>query len=115
MQRYESIFIVRPSLTEEETNGVVDKMKGTLDKANAAILKVDNWGKRKLAYEVNREQKGTYVYFQFEASGGVVNELERMYRMDDAVLKFLTVRCEGEEQPTIAAEKDKDGEHDGVQ
>lgn len=114
MQRYESIFIVRPSLTEEETNNVVDKMKGVLDKGHATVLKVDNWGKRKLAYEVNREQKGTYIYVQFEASGGIVNELERMYRMEDAVLKFLTVRCDGEEPP-MAAEKDGEAGDDGIQ
>jgi small subunit ribosomal protein S6 len=92
MSLYESIFIVRPSLSDDDTNKLIDKMKGVLEKSGGTLLKHENWGKKKLAYEVKRERKGTFVYFYFKSPGNVVSELERSYRLEDSVLKFLTVR-----------------------
>ena len=94
MQVYESIFIVRPTLSDEDTNKIIDKMKGVLERSGGSLLKLENWGKKKLAYEVKRERKGTFVYLNFQSSGSVVAELERSYRLEDSVLKFLTVRLE---------------------
>jgi small subunit ribosomal protein S6 len=94
MQLYESIFIVRPSLSDDETTQLIEKMKGVLEKAGASVLILENWGKKKLAYEVKRERRGTFVYLHFKASGNVVGELEHSYRLEDSVLKFLTVRLE---------------------
>jgi small subunit ribosomal protein S6 len=96
MPRYESIFIVRPSVPDEETTRIIDKAKGLLDRSGATILKLENWGKKKLAYEVKRERKGTYVYLHFQSGGEVINELERTYRLEDSVIKFITVRQEVE-------------------
>jgi small subunit ribosomal protein S6 len=95
-QLYESIFIVRPSLPDEEAQKLIDKMKGVLDKSGASLLKAENWGKKKLAYEVRRERKGVFVYFYFKSEGSVIEELERSYRLEDGVIKFLTVRLEHE-------------------
>ena len=95
-QLYESIFIVRPSLPDEETHKLVEKMKGVLEKSGAALLKTENWGKKKLAYEVRRERKGVFVYFYFKSAGNAIEELERSYRLEDSVIKFLTVRLEHE-------------------
>jgi small subunit ribosomal protein S6 len=94
MSLYESIFIVRPSLSDDDTNKLIDKMKGVLEKSGGTLLKQENWGKKKLAYEVKRERKGTFVYLYFKSPGNVVSELERSYRLEDSVLKFLTVRQE---------------------
>jgi len=102
MQLYESIFIVRPSLSDEDTNKLIEKMKGVVAKAGATLLKSENWGKKKLAYEVKRERKGTFVYLHFRSEGGVVSELERSYRLEDSVLKFLTVRVEQVAPPQAA-------------
>src|SRR5206468_10358947 len=103
MQLYESIFIVRPSLSDEDTNKLIEKMKGVVAKAGATLLKSENWGKKRLAYEVKREPNGTFVYLHFRSEGGVVSELERSYRLEDSVLKFLTVRGEQVAPPTAAA------------
>ena len=92
MALYESIFVVRTTLSDEDTNKLIEKMKSVLEKAGAQLLKLENWGKKKLAYEVKRERKGTFVYFHFKSAGGVVNELERSYRLEDSILKFLTVK-----------------------
>jgi len=122
MQQYESIFIVRPSLPDEDTNRIIDKMKGVLEKSGATLLKLENWGKKKLAYEVKRERKGTFVYFHFTSPGAAVGELERSYRLEDSVIKFLTVRRELEAHPlqqgatgTRAAGEAKEPERDRVQ
>jgi small subunit ribosomal protein S6 len=104
MQLYESIFIVRPSLSDEDTNKIIEKMKGVLDRSGATLVKLENWGKKKLAYEVKRERKGTFVYLNFRSGGRVVGELERSYRLEDSVLKFLTVRLEQEATPPAAGE-----------
>ncbi|MBI3811167.1 MAG: 30S ribosomal protein S6 [Nitrospirae bacterium] len=92
MQTYETIFIIRPNLTDEEVTKVVEKMKAVVVKSGGAILQAENWGKRKLAYEVEREKKGTYVIFRFSGDGKIINDLEHTYRMEDGIIKFLTVK-----------------------
>ncbi len=96
MQFYESIFVVRPSLTDEDTQKIIEKMKGVVEKSGATVLRSENWGKKKLAYEVKRERKGTFIYLHFKSDGGVVSDLERSYRLEDSVIKFLTVRLQQE-------------------
>jgi small subunit ribosomal protein S6 len=111
MQLYESIFIVRPSLSDEDTSKLIDKLKGVVEKSGT-VLKFENWGKKKLAYEVNQERKGTFVYLNFQSKGDLISELERSYRLEDSVIKFLTVRME---QPTAPASISEVPDHDRVQ
>jgi small subunit ribosomal protein S6 len=96
MELYESLFIIRPSLSDEDTTALIEKMKGVVTKNGASLVKAENWGRKKLAYEIKRERKGTYVYFYFQGPGTVIGELERSYRLEDSVIKFLTVRLEQE-------------------
>ncbi len=104
MAFYESIYILRSSLSDEDTAAVQEKMKAALEKLGATIIKAENWGKKKLAYEVGHDRRGTYTLLQFEAGGNVVGELERLYRLEDSVLKFLTVRVEEEDLQETAVE-----------
>jgi small subunit ribosomal protein S6 len=99
MELYESLFIIRPSVSDEETNALIEKMKSVADKTGAQFIKAENWGRKKLAYEVRRERKGTYVYFYFKAPNTTVGELERSYRLEDNIIKFLTVHLEKELVP----------------
>jgi small subunit ribosomal protein S6 len=106
MQLYESIFIVRPSLSDEDITKVIEKIKSLLEKSGATLLKLENWGKKKLAYEVKRERKGTFLYLHFKSGGSVISELERSYRLEDSVIKFLTVRHEqATQRPTDEAKE----------
>lgn len=111
MQLYESIFIVRPSLSDEDTSKLIDKLKGVVEKSGT-VVKLENWGKKKLAYEVKRERKGTFVYLNFQSKGDLISELERSYRLEDSVIKFLTVRME---QPAAPAATSEVPDHDRVQ
>jgi small subunit ribosomal protein S6 len=111
MACYESIFILRSSLADEEAEAVIEKMKNVVTKHGATIVKADNWGKKKLAYEIKHDRRGTYILLQFEsAQENVVRELERLYRLEDSVIKFLTVRVDEEEFQGAVAEK---GESEG--
>ena len=113
MPLYESVFVIRPTLSDEETEKIVAKMKRALEKSGATIMKSEIWGKKRLAYEVKRERKGTYVYFNFQSGGQVIGELERSYRLEDAVFKFMTVKQE-ERTPPKPRVQTKEPEHDGV-
>lgn len=104
MEIYESLFIIRPSLSDEETSALIDKMKGVAEKTGAQFMKAENLGKKKLAYEVRRERKGTYAHFYFKAPNNTVGELERAYRLEDNVIKFLTIHHEKELEPRLPVE-----------
>ena len=104
MAFYESIFILRSSVSEEEASAVQAKMREALEKHGASIIKTENWGKKKLAYEISHDRRGTYTFLQFEANGNVVSELERLYRLEDSILKFLTVRIDEKDLQVPAVE-----------
>jgi small subunit ribosomal protein S6 len=99
MELYESLFIIRASVSDQETTALIEKMKAVAEKTGAQFIKSENWGKKKLAYEVKRERKGTYVYFYFRAPNITVGELERSYRLEDTIIKFLTVHLKKELVP----------------
>ncbi|HSG06003.1 MAG TPA: 30S ribosomal protein S6 [Nitrospiria bacterium] len=92
MQTYESIFITRPTLSEEESTKLLDKVKAVVEKNGGSLTQAENWGKKKLAYEVKKEKKGIYFILRFSGSGKLVDELERNYRVEDSVLKYMTVK-----------------------
>ncbi|UCH90918.1 MAG: 30S ribosomal protein S6 [Nitrospirota bacterium] len=92
MKLYESVSILRPVQVETENDRVVEKMQEILTQSGANILKMDNSGKKKLAYDIQHERKGTFITFQFEGPPTVIAELERFQRMEDQVMKFMTVR-----------------------
>ncbi len=91
MKLYESISILRPVQLETENDRVIEKIKEILTQSGANILKLDNSGKKKLAYDIQHERKGTFITVQFEGPPTVVAELERFQRMEDQVMKFMTV------------------------
>ena len=94
MRIYEELFIVKPDAPEEEVDGFVEQLRGQLTTAGATVDKVEKWGKRRLAYKVDKYREGAYVLFQFSAEPETVKELERRLRVSDVVLKFLTVRID---------------------
>ena len=91
---YEEMFIIRPDATEEEINPIVDQLKTTVTSAGGTIDKEERWGVRKLAYRVEKRNEGYYVLMQFTAGPQTVKEVERRLRVNDAVLKYITVRID---------------------
>ena len=94
MRIYEELFIIRPDATEEEITPIVDQVKGVVTTAGGTVDKDERWGVRKLAYRVDKRNEGFYVLLQFTANPQTVREVERRLRVNDAVLKFLTVRID---------------------
>lgn len=94
MRIYEELFIVKPDVPEEEVDVLVEQLRTQLTTAGATVDKIDKWGKRRLAYKVDKYREGTYVLFQFTAEPGTVHEFERRLRVADSVLKFITVRID---------------------
>ena len=91
---YEELFIVKPDAPDEEVDQFVETLRTQLTAAGATVDKIDKWGKRRLAYRVDKYREGTYVLFQFTSEPTAVRELERRLRVSDVVLKFLTVRID---------------------
>ena len=94
MRIYENLFIVRPDATEEEIDHLVDGLSKTVTSGGGTVDKVEKWGKRKLAYRVDKHREGSYVLIQFTAGPDLVKEFERRLRVQDAVIKFLSVRID---------------------
>jgi small subunit ribosomal protein S6 len=113
-QLYESIFILRPSLADEDIQKTLDKVKSTVEKSGGTIERLENWGKKKLAYEVKREKKGVYVQLNFHGNGTAVSELERLFRLEDAIMKFLTVKLEAQRSHPAGIEPSLEPEHGRV-
>src|SRR5215218_4189717 len=91
---YEEMFILRPDATEEEITPIVDQLKSTVTSAGGTVDKEERWGVRKLAYRVEKRNEGYYVLMQFTAGPQTVKEVERRLRVNDAVLKYMTVRID---------------------
>ncbi len=91
MRRFETVFIVNPELSEEQRQPLLDKMKGLMSEDQGMFVKFDDWGHKRLAYEVKKHTRGYYVLMDFCGDGVLVKEIERNMRLDDRVLKYMTV------------------------
>jgi small subunit ribosomal protein S6 len=94
MRKYETIFVLDPDLEEAQVQGTLEKVRGIITQGDGEILKVEDWGDRKLAYEVKKKDKGHYVLIHFSGLPALLNELERNFRVMDAVIKFQSVRLD---------------------
>jgi len=94
MRIYEALFIIKPDVPDEEVDQRLEALRGHLTGAGATVDKLEKWGKRRLAYRVDKYREGSYVLIQFTAGPEAVKEFERRLRVSDVVLKFLTVRID---------------------
>jgi len=91
MNKYESVVIINPNVVEEELKSLIEKFS-TLINSDGKVEKVEELGKKKLAYEINKKSEGFYVVYDFEANPSLIAELERNYRITDDVIKFIVVK-----------------------
>jgi small subunit ribosomal protein S6 len=91
MRRYETIVIMDPDLSTEDRAPVLQRVTDVINQGDGYLAFVDEWGARKLAYELKKKDRGYYIRFDFCGSGAVVDEIERFFRIDDRVLKYLSV------------------------
>ena len=94
MNKYETVFILTPVLSDAQMKEAVEKFKAILTANGAAIVNEENWGLRKLAYTIQKKTTGFYNLLEFEAEPTVIKKLETEYRRDERVLRFLTFRLD---------------------
>jgi len=92
MTCYETLFVIKPTLTEEEIAAQIAKVKEVLAKVNAELLAIDDMGMRRLAYPVEKNNRGYYTVLFYKAEGAAIAEIERNLKINEEVIKFLTVK-----------------------
>jgi small subunit ribosomal protein S6 len=115
MRRYETIVIINPDLAEDDQASLFNRIKEIIPQQEGVLIQEDLWGVRKLAYEVKKKPRGFYARMDYCGTGKVVDELERFFRIDDRVMKYLTVQLDPEAdvekiQAEIAAARAKAAE-----
>lgn len=93
MNKYESVIIVNPNVDEEGIKALEKKFTDIINN-DGELEKIDNLGKRKLAYEVKKNNEGIYLVLTFEANADLIEELQRNYRITDEVIKFIVIKIE---------------------
>jgi small subunit ribosomal protein S6 len=96
MRRYEQIVILDSDLSEDTRLPVFDRLKELIPKYNGFLINIDEWGQKKLAYAIKKKPRGYYAQINFCGFGDLVDEMERFYRIDDRILKYMTVVLEKE-------------------
>jgi small subunit ribosomal protein S6 len=104
-RQYEVVFIVDPGADDDEVNRLTENHKQIVTDQGGVITKSESWGKRPLAYEILHKTEGTFVLMEIEGSGGEIAELERRMRVNDRIIRYLTVRVDEDRR---RAEKFKD-------
>ncbi len=94
MNKYETVFILTPVLSDVQMKEAVEKFKKVLTDANAEILNEENWGLRKLAYPIEKKSTGFYQLIEFAGDANLINILETQFRRDERVIRFLTVKLD---------------------
>lgn len=91
MRKYETIFIQNPAFDEDQVNATIEKFKGIIENGGGTVDNVDFWGKRKLAYEINKVNEGYYTLVNFTADSELPKELDRVFRITDGILRHIIV------------------------
>jgi len=91
MRHYETIVIIDPDLAEEERTPLLDRFEEILTQMGGTLIQMDHWGMKKLAYEIKKKPRGYYLRMDYGGAGSVVDEIERFCRIDERVLKYMTV------------------------
>lgn len=94
MNKYESLFVLAPSLNEEELKASIEKFKGVIVNGGGVVDNVDEWGKRRLAYEINKINEGYYVLFNFTANPELPKEFDRILRIADSVIRHMVIKLD---------------------
>lgn len=96
LKHYETVYITDPSLSETENKTIHEKIDGVISKFDGQMKHRDDWGLRELAYQINKESNGHYFVMTYSGKGGVVEEIERNFKINEKVIRFLTVQTDAD-------------------
>ena len=108
MPRYETVFVLDPSLDEKAVPNEIKKIEDLIRDHKGQVLKIDKWGKKRFAYPIKKKHEGFYTLILFEGEGGIPKELGRAYELNENCLRYLTVAAEQEAEPVISGGKEKE-------
>ena len=91
MRRYETFVIIDPDLSQEQREPLIGRVEELITQMDGFLVKTDDWGEKKLAYDIKKKGRGYYVRFDYCGLAPLVNEIERFFRIDDRALKYMTV------------------------
>ncbi len=94
MRTYEVVFVAAPTLSSEELDAFISHTQTVVESKNGRVLKVENWGKKSLAYKIKRFRDAYYVVLTIEGDGAAIAELERRFRVTDSIIRFISVRLD---------------------
>ena len=94
MRKYETIFILHPSLDEEAIKANIEKFSGVIENGKGVIENIDLWGRRKLAYEIKKQTEGIYVLVTYSAPSELPKELDRIFRISDSVIRHMIINLD---------------------
>jgi len=115
-RRYETVFLVPADLEEGKLKEILDRLNAVLDRSGAVLVKREDWGVRKLAYEIERHSKGRYFLLDFAGSPKIISELERNIKMMESILRYLTVKKADEvDMEAIRKEQAEEREKEAAQ
>ncbi len=93
-REYELVFVVRPDVADEDLEVIKDRTTRIIEEREGKLLEVEDWGKRRLAYDIRKYSKGHYLLFRYLGGTEAVNEVERTFRIDESILRFLHIKDE---------------------
>jgi small subunit ribosomal protein S6 len=105
-RKYELVYVVSPDATDEQVTEVHTQVESIVQRMNGQLEKTDNWGRRKLAYEIGRHKEGTYVLEVINGGGDLMKEIDRRLKVTDLVIRHLVVRVD-EEQAVVERTRDQ--------
>lgn len=91
---YELTYIINPVLNDDRTNDIVQRVTTYIEERDGNILEVDEWGSRRMAYQIDKKRNGYYVNMYFEADGSLIQPLERALQIEDNILRYLTLKMD---------------------
>lgn len=113
---YELTYIINPVISDDHTKNLVRRVNKFIEENDGSVLEVDEWGNQRLSYSIDKKRSGYYVNMYFKAPGTLIGQLERNMRIEDNILRFLTLRMDAKmmrhynEQKTKRAEEAKEEE-----
>jgi len=114
MRRYETIYIAREDAPEEQIQSINGKLQGIIEGARGKILRIENWGKKPLAYKIKKDLKGSYISLDYVGDPGLVKEVERSLKHNEEVIRYQSFRVADSVEPgSSTTEEAKDGDEQG--
>ena len=112
MRHYETVLIINPNLSDDDHKEVVQKFDDLIVKEKGVVVKIDEWGKKRLAYELKRFDKGAYVLMEYCGEQDLTRKLARALKLDDRILKFQTIKLADRVDPESLIKKQQEAQQE---